>query len=151
MDVQISGESANSVPVQLIGDPRFPNVPTDCSSTGPAAEDTVAAFGANGIIGIGAFRIRLRSVCVTTAVPAAYYACTQAACQNTTVALASQVLNPVTVFATDNNGTIIMLPSVAADGAASVTGSLIFGIDTESNNQSGTETVLTIDPTIADI
>jgi hypothetical protein len=60
--------------------------------------------------------------------------------------LANQVLNPVTVFARDNNGTIITLPSVASGGAVSVTGSLIFGIDTESNNQSGTQTVLTIDP-----
>ena len=48
------------------------------------------------------------------------------------------------MFATDNNGTIITLPSVASAGAANVTGSLIFGIDTESNNASGTETVVPI-------
>ena len=58
--------------------------------------------------------------------------------------LTSQVQNPVTLFATDNNGTIIVLSAVAAGGAASVTGSLIFGIDTQSNNQSGTQTVLTL-------
>ncbi len=144
LDVQVAGESAHSVPVQLVGDPRFPNVPSDCSSTGPA-EDTVGEFGANGVIGIGAFTQDCGSLCVSTAVPAAYYACTQSACQATTVALASQVQNPVPFFATDNNGTIIMLPSVAADGAATVTGSLIFSIDTQSNNQSGTETVLTLE------
>jgi hypothetical protein len=54
------------------------------------------------------------------------------------------VQNPVTLFPTDNNGTIIELPSVAASGASSVTGSLIFGIDTQSNNQSGSQTVLTL-------
>ncbi len=146
VDVQISGESARAVPVQLIGDPRYPTVPTDCSSSGPKAEDTVVTLGANGILGIGPFVYDCGPVCVSTAIPAAYYACTQAACQNTTVPLANQVLNPVTVFARDNNGTIITLPSVASGGAVSVTGSLIFGIDTESNNQSGTQTVLTIDP-----
>ena len=56
----------------------------------------------------------------------------------------AQVQNPVTMFATDNNGTIITLPSVASAGAANVTGSLIFGIDTESNNASGTETVVPV-------
>ena len=147
VDVQISGESANLVPVQLIGDPRYPNVPADCSSSGPTQEDTIATFGANGILGIGPFVYDCGSFCVNNIPsPAEYYACTQAACQGTFVVLTNQVLNPVTLFTTDNNGTIIVLPNVAAAGAASATGSLIFGIDTESNNQSGTETVLTIDP-----
>ena len=34
MDVTITGEMASSVPVQLIGDARFPTVPADCSSAG---------------------------------------------------------------------------------------------------------------------
>jgi hypothetical protein len=55
------------------------------------------------------------------------------------------VPNPVTFFATDNNGVVIQLPSVAAQGAATVTGSMIFGIDTQSNNKSGTQSVLTVD------
>jgi hypothetical protein len=63
------------------------------------------------------------------------------------VATSAQVPNPVTLFATDNNGTIIELPSVAAAGAATVSGALIFGIDTETNNASGTgKTVLALNP-----
>jgi len=146
VDLQVSGESAHSVPVQLIGDSRFPNVPSDCASMGPA-EDTVAAFGANGIIGIGALVQDCGPACANMAVPAFYYSCTLAACQNATAALTSQVPNPVTMFTADNNGAIIVLPSVAADGAASVAGSLIFGIDTESNNQMGAVTVLSLDAT----
>ncbi len=146
VDLEVSGESAHAVRVQLIGDSRFPNVPSDCASTG-SAEDTVAAFGANGIIGIGALAQDCGPACATMALPAAYYSCTQAACQNLAVALASQVPNPVTLFSADKNGAIIVLPSVAADGAASVSGSLIFGIDTESNNQLGTLTVLSLDAT----
>jgi hypothetical protein len=150
VDLKVSGESASSVPVQLIGDSRFPNVPSDCSSVGPE-EDTVAEFGANGIIGIGPIAQDCGSTCVSTAVPATYYSCTQTTCENTTVPLANQVPNPVSVFAKDNNGTIITLPNVAAGGAATVTGSLIFGIDTESNNVSGNETVLPVDPATADL
>jgi hypothetical protein len=151
LDVQISGESAHAVPVQLIGDTRFPTVPSDCSSSAPAAENTVAQFGAKGILGIGFLAQDCGSICVNTAIPAAYYSCTKTACQATTVALTSQVQNPVPLFTTDNDGTIIELPSVAAGGATSVTGSLIFGIDTQSNNQSGSQTVLTLDPSTGEL
>jgi hypothetical protein len=144
-DVQISGESASSVPVQVIGDARFTSVPAGCSSIGPA-EDTVAAFGANGILGIGVFAQDCGAGCVTTVDNGIYYACTSTLCQATAVPLASQVQNPVTLFATDNNGVVIQLPSVAAQGAATVDGSLIFGIDTQTNNKSGSQTVLTVDP-----
>jgi hypothetical protein len=145
-DVQISGESAASVPIQVIGDSAFAAVPSGCSGAAPMEEDTVATFGANGILGIGVFAQDCGPACETTAEATFYYSCTATACQPTTVPLASQVTNPVAMFAADNNGTIIDLPSVAAQGAATVTGSLIFGIDTQSNNASGTETVLTVDP-----
>ena len=143
-DVQISGETANSVPVQIIGDPGFANVPAACSGTG-TAEDTVAAFGANGILGVGVFAQDCGSFCVSTVDNGNYYACSSTQCQPTAASLASQVPNPVSLFATDNNGVIIQLPSVAAQGAATVTGSLIFGIDTETNNKSGSQSVLTLD------
>jgi len=144
-DVQISGESASSVPVQVIGDAKFTSVPADCSSIGPA-EDTVAAFGANGILGIGVFAQDCGPNCASTAVPGTYYACTSTLCQATTVLLATQVQNPVTLFATDSNGVVIQLPSVPDQGAATVKGFLIFGIDTQTNNKSGSQAVLTVDP-----
>jgi hypothetical protein len=144
-DLQIGGETAAAVAIQVIGDPRFTNVPANCSGTGPE-EDTVAAFGANGILGIGVFAQDCGSVCVTSTSPQFYYSCTASACQPAVVPLANQVSNPVGLFAMDNNGSIIELPSVTSQGAVSVSGSLIFGIDTQSNNASGTETVLTVDP-----
>jgi hypothetical protein len=145
-DVQISGESASSVPVQIIGDSRYPSVPADCSGSAPMEEDTVAAFGANGIIGIGPFPSDCGEFCAESVPePAIYYACsTESNCTATTVPQASQVPNPVTLFATDNNGSIITLPSAPSAGTTTLTGSLIFGIDTESNNASGTETVVPI-------
>jgi len=144
-DVQIGGESAAAVAIQVIGDPQFTNVPANCSGTG-TEEDTVAAFGANGILGIGVFAQDCGPACVNSTNPQFYYSCTASACQLTTVPLASQVTNPVSLFATDNNGSIIELPSVPSQGALSASGSLIFGVDTQSNNASGTETVLTVDP-----
>ena len=145
-DMQIAGEAAASLPIQVIGDPRFTSVPSDCSDAGPTEEDTVATFGANGILGIGVFMQDCGQACVNSANPQYYYSCTASACQATTVPLAGQVANPESFFAVDNNGAIIDLPSVAAQGATSITGSLIFGIDTQSNNASGNGTVLTVDP-----
>jgi hypothetical protein len=143
--VQVAGETASSVPVQIIGDGNFTAVPQTCADVGKAV-DTVAAFGANAILGIGPFVPDCGSACADAAPVAAYYACSDAStCAPTAVPVTQQVQNPVSSFATDNNGEIIQLPSVPAGGEATVTGYIIFGIDTESNNASGTETVLTVD------
>jgi hypothetical protein len=145
-DVTIGGETAQSLPVQVIGDPRFTNIPTACAnSNGPGTmeEDTVMSFGANGILGIGPFELDCGD-CDTVATNGFYYACATT-CTETTVPTAMQVPNPVTRFAVNNNGTIIDLPAVAASGEVTMSGTLIFGIDTQSNNQSGTQTVLNVD------
>lgn len=146
LDLTVGGETASSLPVQLIGDARYPNVPVDCqSATTPVEEDTVAAFGANGLLGIGPFTADCGDACAAQAEPASYYACTSSTtCINTAVPVAQQVQNPITFFATDNNGSLIELPSVSSSGAASVSGSLVFGIDTESNNQINSLTVFAV-------
>jgi hypothetical protein len=149
-DIQVGEEAASSVPVQVIGSSTFAAVPANCSATG-TAEDTVAAFGANGILGIGVFEQDCGPNCapsttVDNSANGFYYSCTAASvCVGTTVALNSQVLNPIRLFTTDNDGSILVLPSVAAPGTTTLTGSLIFGIDTQSNNASGTETILAVD------
>jgi len=142
-DLEVTGEKASSLPVQVIGSSDFANVPPDCSSIG-TAEDTVATFGANAILGIGVFEQDCGDTCAGSNDNGFYYSCSSTTCNGISAALASQVLNPVPLFTKDNNGTIIVLPSVADGGAATVTGSLIFGIDTESNNASGSQTVLTL-------
>ncbi len=146
-DVQIGGEVASSLPVQVIGDSRFTTIPANCSSLG-REEDTVTAFGANGLLGIGVFAQDCGAQCAAQATPW-YYTCSATACQQTPVLLVDQVTNPIVKFAVDNNGSTISLPSVAAAGAATVSGTLIFGIDTQANNQSGTQTLLTVDPNTA--
>jgi hypothetical protein len=146
-DVTIAGESATSLPVQVVGDPNFATVPQACSSTGPA-EDTLQTFGANGILGVSVFAQDCGEECAQTTDAGFYYVCSSGTqCSPATLALANQVQNPVTYFALDNNGVILQMPSVAAGGAVSVTGALIFGVDTQSNNASGaTAKVFTLDP-----
>jgi hypothetical protein len=51
----------------------------------------------------------------------------------------------VALFPRDNNGVIIELPAVSG-AETSITGSLVFGIGTQSNNGLGSATVYTIDP-----
>jgi hypothetical protein len=143
-DVKMSGEAATNLAVHIIGDAAYPTIPPGCVGTGKTAEDTVAIFGANGILGVGPFI----QDCGTNCVPAGgatYYTCTSSsACTDTGMPLALQITNPVTAFAADNNGVIIELPAVSGT-AASVVGSLIFGIGTQGNNGLGTANVLTLD------
>lgn len=162
-DVKISGETAGNIPVQVVGDPSFFNdVPSDCGDAPDARnENSFNTLGMNGILGIGLFIEDCGTACVApnSPVPGIYYACAAGgagSCQgydpsgnphNTTnVALADQVSNPVPFFAQDNNGTIIELPAVGAGGAASATGSLVFGIGTQTNNGLGNATLLAAVP-----
>jgi len=156
-DVTVASEKASAIPIHVIGAPApFNNdVPSSCSS-GLTEEDTVSSFGANGVIGVGVFAQDCGSGCVTTAVPGTYYSCPPngASCNPITESLALQVSNPVASFAPltagatpDNNGVIVEMPSVPAAGASSVTGALVFGIGTQSNNARGNAQVLTADQT----
>jgi hypothetical protein len=143
-DIKMSGEAATSLAVHIIGDPAYPTIPSGCVGTGKTAEDTVAIFGANGILGVGPFIQDCGTGCVSAG-GATYYICTSStACTDSGMPLAMQITNPVTAFAADNNGVIIELPAVNGT-AASVAGSLIFGIGTQGNNGIGTASVLTLD------
>src|SRR5208282_965890 len=68
-----------------------------------------------------------------------------ASCATIAVPLVNQLQNPVSLFAADNNGVLIQLPSVGATGAATVSGSVIFGIGTKTNNALGAAKVYTTD------
>ena len=143
-DVHLAGEQANAIPIQLIGDANFPTIPASCSSGGPP-ENTVADFGANGLLGVGLFVQDCGNGCAQSARPGAYYGCTAAGCAPIQAPLAQQLQHPVARFGSDNNGVLIQLPSVPAAGLAVANGSLIFGIGTQSNNALGGAKALTVD------
>ena len=68
-------EVANSVPIQVIGDPGFPTVPSSCTQAG-APEDTLQKLLANGILGISPFRQECGPACAGgTGNPGLYYIC----------------------------------------------------------------------------
>lgn len=139
-DVEMAGEKASSASVQLIEDPTGFTVPTACSNGG-VDDDNLQALGANGIVGVGGYPQDCGPACATETSPDIYFTCqTSGNCQSSTISLAQQVVNPIVLFANDNNGLIIEMQSV--DGAsATASGSMIFGIGTQSNNALGSATV----------
>jgi hypothetical protein len=142
-DIQIAGEKASAVPIQVLSDTDF-TAPTACASSGPSA-DTVQSLGANAILGVGVFAQDCGTFCTATGSPVLYYECSSATnCVPTPEALAQQVPNPVAFFSSDNNGVIIELPALSG-GAPTLSGSLVFGIGTQSNNGLGGATVYTTD------
>src|SRR5579862_197095 len=145
-DVHMAGEKASGVPIQLLGDASFASVPNSCNSGG-TDDDSIAVLGANGILGIGLFRQDCGPSCVTSTSPNLYFSCPGANCTGTTVPLASQLQNPVWMFPQDNNVFLMTLPAIGATGQASVSGSLIFGIGTQSNNALNGAQVYTADNT----
>ena len=151
-DVQIANGTASDQPIQLIGDPTNTTVPADCSANSTLVpENTVNSFGANGVLGLNVFQYDCGANCADPAniIAAAYYGCpTSSSCLNSAASLSAQVQNPVYNFAGDNNGVAIVMSAIGAAGQVTVTGSLILGINTQSNNMLGNAAVLTVDPVL---
>ena len=146
-DLVIGGKTASSVPIQVIADPAYKALDSVCSSAGTATEiNNTDTLGANGVLGIGLFKEDCGTACATNPANGYYFTCTSSGCTatvGTTASTRQQVQNPVPLFAADNNGFLIDLPAVGASGADILSGSLIFGVGTKSNNQLGAGKVLT--------
>jgi hypothetical protein len=147
-DVKVAGEVASSVPVHVVGEgSAFSTVPASCGLAGSTDDDdSLVGLGANGILGVGPFPQDCGPACVTTeptGVGAIYYSCPSTGCVPSTIPLAQQVQNPVSLFAADNNGVIVEFPA-ASGPEPTLSGSLVFGIGTQSNNGLGSATVLGI-------
>jgi len=167
-DVQIGGETASNIPVQLLGQISAPASPPSATNptaggvsclettpnpnllgTPPGNEDTVATLGANGILGIGGFIFDCGNSCTTVSftVGYPYYICPNGTCQAVGVPTADQIVNPVAQFiGSDNNGVMITLPSVPSSGAVSVSGTMNFGIATRTDNALGNAVIYALDP-----
>jgi hypothetical protein len=150
-DIMISGEKASAIPVQVI-DGTFATLPTQCADFGVPEQETLTGedgLGANGILGVGPVVQDCGTQCTVTGSsnPGLYYQCAGSTCTVTTQTVALQVQNPVASFATDNNGVIVELPS-ASSPTSSLTGSLVFGIGTQSNNALNGATVFPINSDI---
>jgi hypothetical protein len=140
-DVKLGGETALAQSIQVIGDTPggVTSTPSACTSVGSNI-GTVAALGANGILGVGLLKQDCGLACANSAISATYYACSGSACSSISMPLAQQVSNPVASFRTDNNGVVLTMPTVGANGASALAGTLVFGIGTQSNNAIQAET-----------
>jgi uncharacterized protein DUF3443 len=127
--VILGDEPPVQVPIQVI-DATFSSRPLACQT----ADQGPADAGFNGILGVGLFAQDCGTTCTRQSNNRLYYACTGASCSGTTVSLANQVQNPVTLLPVDNNGVIVQLPSVPRGGVPAVDGALVFGIGTQANN-----------------
>src|SRR5204862_8108661 len=72
--------------------------------------------------------------------------CLGGLCTMRSMLVPHQVQNPVSRVATSNNGLSIVLPALTAVGQETATGSLVLGIDSQSNNNLGSAVVLGVDP-----
>jgi hypothetical protein len=137
-DVTLAGEVAAKLPVQVMDDTNTnAPPPASCGANGSVHNDVPTVL-ANGILGVGVFAQDCGAACAAPAPPANsnYYGCTAAGvCTAENVALTGQVTNPVAAFAADNNGVIVNLPNLQnANGDATVSGEVIFGLGTQTDN-----------------
>ena len=150
-DFAIGGESVAGMPFQVLSDTgQFSSPPATCSAGGGTNLGTVQDFGSNGIIGIGTTTTDCGNFCQNGGQSAAiYYDCPTTGCSAIIARNASatapfqQLPNPIAAMSVDNNGSILVLPPTPAAGEATLTGTLYFGIGTQTNNGLGSATVYT--------
>lgn len=142
-DLYIAGEKAANLPLQLAGDNTAPAVPAACS-IGGVSKGSITALGANGVLGIGHLLQDCGSACATQTMNGFYYSASGSAVADAAVPVSKQIQQPIALFATNNNGSIITLPSVPDPGAAVVRGALVFGIGTQANNSQSLPNLLAV-------
>ena len=144
-DVGLGGEPAVRVPIQVIN-PTFAGQTAANNPCGQPVDSDPSVVLFNGILGIGLFMQDCGPACANNSNNNLYFSCVAPICTSTAVPLAGQLQNPVTLLPVDNNGVVLTLPNVLANGAPSVSGSLILGIGTAGNNMPpGGISVLTTD------
>jgi hypothetical protein len=149
-DIHLSGETASSAAIHIISESPQYDVPSSCltlGTNGAVDYNTVQELGANGILGVANYAqdCALPGCNQASNEVPQYYVCPSGNCQFATFSSSGIVTNPVALFSQDNNGVLVSLPSIPAGGAATASGSLIFGIGTQSNNALGSATIYAVD------
>jgi uncharacterized protein DUF3443 len=132
-DVVLGGGPPVRVPIQVIR----PTFAGQTASTNPCnspvdAEPSDSSF--NGILGIGVFKQDCGPGCAVDPNNNLYFSCNGSSCTSTIMAVLNQLQNPVWMLSSGNNGVVLTMPSVPANGAPNITGSLIIGVGTAANN-----------------
>jgi Protein of unknown function (DUF3443) len=135
VDVKIAGEPTITVPIHVMDDINaFPPAPSTCTQ-GYQLDSSPSQFGANGVLGVGQALNDLHEVPLHHY---DYFQCSAGDCSLLNNPPNEDVVpNPVSSFPVDNNGVVLSLPAIPANGQKTTNGTLYFGIGTESNNQPG--------------
>lgn len=144
-DVTLGSRKLSSLRVQLVGDAAAGNAPSSCVQG--SALQTVEQFGANGLLGIGNFLQDCGGACAGQPIPGSYYTCPGGTCSPVIVPLTAQLQNPVALFGSDNNGVVVQLPQVTSPGTPSISGTILFGINSQTNNALGTASLMELTTT----
>ena len=133
--VKMAGETAANMAITVAGDTSIPTTaPAGCTATGPNAISGLSEF--NRILGIGPQKTDCGASCEQSTAAQLYFSCQGGAagsCVAVTMPVAQQTPNPISLFASDNNGSVLTFPAVNAPQDR-VVGTLTFGIGTQSNN-----------------
>jgi len=145
-DVYLGNKVAQNLPIQIAGNTVNP---ASCSASGTqitsATGSSASALGAKGILGIGNYKEDCGSFCAASPSAGYYFSGSDSSCASVSgsrASVAKQVKNPVPLFAADNNGLVVVLPAVSGSSTSTLSGSVVFGIGTRTNNQPGSATLL---------
>jgi hypothetical protein len=138
--IKLAGETTSSIPIEIIGAPGLPSAPAACTAKDPTDAGSISVIHSNGILGVGPM----------IADRGDYFSCTSSACTplsgSSTPATSAMVSNPVAFFSSsDTNGIVFQLPAVSASGAAATSGTVTFGVGTQSDNSISGYTVIPLD------
>lgn len=139
--VVLANEPEVRVPIQLI-DATFAGQSAVSNPCGQPVDTNPTTAHYNGLLGIDGF--------VSDQGAGLYFSCGAGAC-TATAQPPNFVQNPIAALPTDNNGYAVMFPAVGPNGAPALTGALILGIGTQSNNAPAGGSVYTRDPTTGTI
>src|SRR5690349_12694096 len=132
-DVVLASEPAVTVPIHVIA-PTFAGQSSSQNPCNSVVDSNPLIAGFNGILGIGLFTHDCGIICQINDNNNLYFSCAATTCGSIAAPLSAQVQNPVWLLPSDKNGVILALPNVPAMGAPALSGSIILGIGTASNN-----------------
>jgi hypothetical protein len=139
-DVKLGGKTIFNLPIQIMGDAAHQASSSTCA-VGTAITSVIDigllhGLGATGILGVGTSKEDCGAGCATNPNNGYYYTCTGASCTGKRMPRVNQLQNPVYALGADNNGVKVVLPGLptGTNSASSMTGSMVFGIGTQTNN-----------------
>lgn len=137
--LNLAGTMTSNVILQVIENSPTAEIPDSCVAKGPF--DDFANFGANGIIGVNpAITLSNSSLLLYKNINGIYEQLTNN--EESNLPILNQ--NPLPSLTTNNNGFVVSIPPVPQNTNTNVNGTLILGINTETNNKITSQTNLVV-------